>query len=515
MYVQTNKNRNEEDINTTEVEKPRGPKNTKKRARIYCDKKNEEEDQKILTPDTKCRRTRSQSKLVLQETQQKEMEESTKPIYESSTDMSKEDFVKSYSLRSRNTATVAELKNPCAVDENSVNRSENMESKSETAEVKSENTDLKVESDIAKSEVTNFNDDDVGEVVDTNTPVLNEDDDDAPEMLENNGDNNEDTLTAEESQKIDSTVDSKDNLDKDKSTTKIDDSEKDPNFDIEKTEKETGDSVTANETKEDESKEDERKPRKKAKKKKKKKDKKDTGSKTVKDKPKKKDTKDKSVKSSENVKAENDVDDGKPDDEEDGGDFGYYCDKCNEKYTDWKELQKHKYDCVKIAQKHVCPSCNRGFQQKCLMKQHHYFYHTKKPKKFICSEHRKVYVYKKSLDEHYRHDHSKGNYRFVCDYCGKGFFHLGEFTIHRESVHLKRKDYMCNRCQQKAFSSVGRLNAHLRRCGQGESHECNQCGKSFSSKGNLYTHISDSHRSDIMKKCQICDDKSYNSEGGF
>ena len=48
------------------------------------------------------------------------------------------------------------------------------------------------------------------------------------------------------------------------------------------------------------------------------------------------------------MKAENDVDDGKPDDEEYGGDFRYYCDKCNEKYTDWKELQKHKYDCVKI-----------------------------------------------------------------------------------------------------------------------------------------------------------------------
>ena len=209
-------NRNEDDINTTEVQKPTGLKNTEKRGRIYCDKKNEEEDQKILTRDIKRCRTRSQSQLVLQETQQKEMEESTKPIYESSTDMSKEDFVKSYSLRSRNTATVGEPNNACAVDENSVNRSENTEAKSETVEVKSENMDLKVKCDIAKSAVTKLNDDDVGEVVDTNTPLLNEDDDDAPEMLENNPDNNEDTPTAEESQKIDSTVDSKNTLDKDK-----------------------------------------------------------------------------------------------------------------------------------------------------------------------------------------------------------------------------------------------------------------------------------------------------------
>ena len=48
-----NKNRNEEDINTTEAEKPTGLKNTKKHGRTYCDKKNEEEDQKILTTDIK------------------------------------------------------------------------------------------------------------------------------------------------------------------------------------------------------------------------------------------------------------------------------------------------------------------------------------------------------------------------------------------------------------------------------------------------------------------------------
>ena len=101
-------------------------------------------------------------------------------------------------------------------------------------------------------------------MLDTNTAVSNEDNDDAPELLDKNPDSNEDTLTAEESQKIYSTVDSKENLDKDKSTTEIDDSEKDPNFDIDKTEKETGDSVTPNESKDD------TKPRKKPKKKKKK-----------------------------------------------------------------------------------------------------------------------------------------------------------------------------------------------------------------------------------------------------
>ena len=51
------------------------------------------------------------------------------------------------------------------------------------------------------------------------------------------------------------------------------------------------------------------------------------------------------------------------DDEEDD-DFYYHCEKCSQKFTDWKQLQKHKIDCVKVPQKFSCSKCNRGFQQK-------------------------------------------------------------------------------------------------------------------------------------------------------
>ena len=149
------------------------------------------------------------------------------------------------------------------------------------------------------------------------------------------------------------------------------------------------------------------------------------------------------------------------------GNYRFMCDYCgkgffhknefsihSQKFTDWKQLQKHKIDCVKVPQKFSCSKCNRGFQQKTVMEQHFDFYHTKKPKKYVCNEHNKCYVYKKSSDEHLCRDHSDGNYRFMCDYCGKGFFHKNEFSIHRDSVHLKRKDYACNKCQQRAFTSI-------------------------------------------------------------
>ena len=200
-------------------------------------------------------------------------------------------------------------------------------------------------------------------------------------------------------------------------------------------------------------------------------------------------------------------------DEED--DFYYHCDKCSRKFTDWKELQKHKIDCVKVPRKFQCSKCNRGFQQKLMMEQHFDFYHTQKPKKFVCNEHNKCYVCKKSYDEHLHRDHSDGNYRFVCDYCGKGFFHKSEFSIHRDSVHLKRKDYAYNKCQQRAFTSIGHLNAHLAICEKVPKEQCGICGKMYSTKETLFTHIQEVHKEGHMRKCPFCDEKVYTSEGGY
>ena len=47
------------------------------------------------------------------------------------------------------------------------------------------------------------------------------------------------------------------------------------------------------------------------------------------------------------------------------------------------------------------------------------------------------------------------------------------------------------------------------------SVECNICGKILSSKTSLYTHITDSHREDIKYNCPICNDKTFNSQGGY
>ena len=147
------------------------------------------------------------------------------------------------------------------------------------------------------------------------------------------------------------------------------------------------------------------------------------------------------------------------------------------------------------------------------MQQHYDYRHTKKPKRFICDICKKSFELKKMLDEHNMRLHSKGSYKFQCDYCGRGFFHLNEFKMHRAG-HMKIKEYLCGRCKIMAFSSIGKLNEHLKICGHPNSFECTICRKFYSSSSNLVIHVSDVHKGTVTWSCSIFDNKVYASKGG-
>jgi len=156
----------------------------------------------------------------------------------------------------------------------------------------------------------------------------------------------------------------------------------------------------------------------------------------------------------------------------------------------------------------------QGFNAKTLMEQHYDFRHTNKPKRFVCKFHNKAFELKKSLDEHNMRLHNEGAYKFQCDVCGKGFFHQNEFTTHRAS-HNNIRDYQCGRCQDRAFSTLGKLNAHLQTCGRTSTFECTLCGKFYSSASNLGIHVQDVHKKDVTWRCPLCENKVYGSQGGY
>ena len=80
---------------------------------------------------------------------------------------------------------------------------------------------------------------------------------------------------------------------------------------------------------------------------------------------------------------------------------------------------------------------------------------------------------------------------------------------------LKRKDYACNKCQERAFTSIGCLKCTLAICGKEAKEQCGICGKMYSTKETLFTHINNVHKDGVTRQCPFCDEKVYTSEGGY
>ena len=177
-------------------------------------------------------------------------------------------------------------------------------------------------------------------------------------------------------------------------------------------------------------------------------------------------------------------------------------------------FKAHKIICGSKGKKVSCPKCGKGFNAKSLMEQHYDYMHTNKPIGFICKIHNKAFELKKTLDKHNMRLHNTASYKFQCDICRRGFFHRNEFTSHR-AQHSNIRPSLCGQCKDHAFSTEGKLKAHLAICGQPSKFECTICGKFYSSSSNLGTHVSDIHKDDVTWRCPLCEGKVYSLHGGY
>ena len=105
----------------------------------------------------------------------------------------------------------------------------------------------------------------------------------------------------------------------------------------------------------------------------------------------------------------------------------------------------------------------------------------------------------RELSRHIRSEHvdinstQKVKKNLKCDYCGKSFSLKAQLKTHIHTVHEGYKKYECESCL-KSFSQKGHLKKHIRSVHEGhKDYKCEPCRKSFSQVGTLKRHIQTIH----------------------
>ena len=92
-----------------------------------------------------------------------------------------------------------------------------------------------------------------------------------------------------------------------------------------------------------------------------------------------------------------------------------------------------------------------------------------------------------------------------CQQCGKSFTRKGDMTRHKARVHMNERNHACDICE-KRFGSKGDMTRHKAMVHMNvKNHACDICGKRFGSKAHMTRHKKEIHFKDPSKnKCQQC-----------
>ncbi|XP_055622601.1 gastrula zinc finger protein XlCGF57.1-like [Toxorhynchites rutilus septentrionalis] len=185
----------------------------------------------------------------------------------------------------------------------------------------------------------------------------------------------------------------------------------------------------------------------------------------------------------------------------------YGCNLCDKKFRDEIRLQGHLrvHQGLKPA---LCTYCGKDFSKYNHLKVHITQKHSNAKMRFPCdfSGCEMVYATKQGMINHKkRHDPNfvpPEPKRSVCDQCGKTFSTKGSLKAH-SYIHTGIRPFQCTICD-KRFPDIHKLNEHIMRHEGIKNHVCSYCGQKKTTLKELKVHMNYHTREKQQFACDIC-----------
>lgn len=175
----------------------------------------------------------------------------------------------------------------------------------------------------------------------------------------------------------------------------------------------------------------------------------------------------------------------------------YTCDVCGTEYPSHASYVSHRR--IHKPKKLECKKCGKFFRFNYSLKEHMRIHGWRKPLK--CEQCPKTFTLMRSLTAHINTRHLNLVNTAKCDVCGKVLASERSLRFHM-TIHTGEKPHSCNDCQ-KSFPTRGELNKHIR-IHQAKPYACGTCEKAFVRRWALELHVKALHTSERPHKCHIC-----------
>ncbi len=208
----------------------------------------------------------------------------------------------------------------------------------------------------------------------------------------------------------------------------------------------------------------------------------------------------------------------------------HVCPRCQKPFNEKQSLKRHLKIHQTNREKYPCQECKREFTQKWGLKIHMKTHDPNRPS-ISCPKCKAVLTDKGVLRHHMRTVHAPDHIKYVCPKCQKCFKEKGTLRKHMvahgkvkekcsecnaELYDIKRhmernhgesanKTFTCLKCPRN-FSYESSLTRHMKHFHSDErpSFTCHLCNNSFAFKHTLQRHIRERHATERIFPCTLC-----------